>query len=87
MNENFMEQIKDLIFDLIIANDKDIQAIAEIIQEYDCRKYFCTYEDLEVYAKKIDIVFQKIYSNLEIESISYSIDLPTEEEIRAYFEN
>jgi hypothetical protein len=40
-----MEQIKDLIFDLIIGTNKDVQAIAEIIQEYDCRKYFCTHED------------------------------------------
>jgi hypothetical protein len=39
-----------------------------------------------MYEEKINMVFQKIYNNLEIESISYTVEIPTEEEIRAIFE-
>jgi hypothetical protein len=84
-NAYFMEQMKDLIFDFVITNDKYIQKVGEIIREYDpSRIDFCSLKDMEVYEGKIDKVVQRIKK--DIPSIPYYLKLPTEEEIRAIFE-
>jgi hypothetical protein len=88
-NEDFMVLLKKSVIDFINVNDMGIRMLYTEMDAYtpDKDKNPDTYEDrLTEHEEKVQAVMEKIFDGLVIAPVTYSMELPTEKEIRNYFE-